>query len=303
LQDIVLRELADGVPPGVHLERVNMIVGYFLDDAAPILRLDHWKIGFREGLARLAWVAASVAALFPAARFLDRAAARAPQAAIAFDRENGASLAWLTALLTPLQRSPWGILFTSELLIILRTRPAWWWLALLVTWAMQLFATLTPNPPLYSVAMAVVFAWALLLDIFSRTVLRDIETNTQGLIFTSVSADNRIVITRWVVLVALAWLCTLPAMLRCAVQAPPVALNVLLLGVSIPTLAMAVGALVRAPRLFELFFCTMAYLTYSGFDMLNVILIDGRLRLIHLMMAGLGWLLLKLMWDRLRTRQ
>ena len=67
-----------------------------------------------------------------------------------------------------------GTLVAAETLLVLRARPLWWWAAWPPLWGVQAFG------PRHAVAMAMLGGWTLLLDVFSRTALRDHEHRTRS---------------------------------------------------------------------------------------------------------------------------
>jgi hypothetical protein len=109
------------------------------------------------------------------------------------------------------------------------------------------------------VAICVILAWVLLIDVFARLVLREQETRTGGLVFTAPAAQRRLTVARALVSVGLAWTVTLPAVLRLAPSQPTVALATLAVGASFAMWGMATGALARNGRLFELVALCAAY--------------------------------------------
>jgi hypothetical protein len=148
---------------------------------------------------------------------------------------------------------------------VLRQRRWWWWLALLVVFGVQAFA----DPK--GMSIAVIFAWLLLIDVFARLVLREQETRTAGLVFTAASARLRLPLARLLVSIGLAWAVTAPAMLRMASSQPAIALATLVVGASIVLWGMAVGALARNGRPFELALLAVGYGGMQGAALLNVI--------------------------------
>jgi hypothetical protein len=169
-------------------------------------------------------------------------------------------------VLSPVERwLPGGVLAAAELRLVLRARRWWWWLALLGVIGTQLFA-----PP-KAMAIATIIAWVLLLDVFARLVLREQETRTAGLVYTAPTMRLQLPLTRALVSIGLAWALTLPAMLRLAVTHPQAALATLVVGASLALWGMAVGAVARNGRLFELLALGAAYVGVQGAAILNVI--------------------------------
>ena len=173
---------------------------------------------------------------------------------------------WLDWLLAPAERwLPGGALVAAELRLVLRQRRWWWWLALLVVFGVQAFGA--PK----GMSIAVIFAWLLLIDVFARLVLREQETRTAGLVFTATAARLKLPVARLLVSIGLAWVVTLPAMLRMASSEPTIALGTLVVGASIALWGMAIGAVSRNGRPFELALLAVGYGGMQGAALLNVI--------------------------------
>jgi hypothetical protein len=173
---------------------------------------------------------------------------------------------WLDWLLVPVERGlPGGALVAAELRLILRGRRWWWWLALLVVAGVQAFAEAK------GMSIAVVLAWVLLIDVFARLVLREQETGTAGLVFTAPASGLKLPVTRAVVSIGLAWAVTLPALLRMAASQPTIALAILVVGASLALWGMAIGAVARNGRVFEVLALLAAYGGLQGAALLNVI--------------------------------
>ncbi len=306
LQEFILRGLensgnASGGAP-IPLDRVNILLGGFLEVQPQLLSFKNQIFTLNESLGRYVWLLLSLCGLYLVSFFLPQAAAKTKRVSLAFDKERGATLAWVTKLLSPLQNSQWGILLSSELLVILRTRGIAWWGAVIIVWFIQIFGVLSANPMhLFTLVMGVAGGWLLLLDILSRTVLRDIETNTHGFIFTTIAANTKILQVRLGAVLLLTWICTLPAILRCLVVAPLVALNIIIIGAATVTLAMVLGALSRNARLFELLACACFYMTYEGLTFINVVDLSDTIRWWHISILIISTLMLKSAWGRLRV--
>jgi hypothetical protein len=198
-------------------------------------------------------------------------------------------LRWLDWLLVPVERwLPGGALVAAELRLVLRQRRWWWWLALLVVFGVQAFGA--PK----GMSIAVIFAWLLLIDVFARLVLREQETGTAGLVFTAASARLKLPAARAIVSIGLAWVVTLPAMLRMAASEPTIALATLVVGASIALWGMAVGAVARNGRPFELVLLAVGYGGMQGAALINVIVAPAdtlRWHLLALPIAFFGLLL------------
>jgi hypothetical protein len=136
---------------------------------------------------------------------------------------------------------------------------------MLVLFCFQAFAIIK------AVAITAILAWVLLIDVFARLVLREQETRTAGLVFTAASARARLTIARMLVSVGLAWAVTLPTMFRMASAEPAIALTTLVVGLSLAAWGMAVGALARNGRPFELAMLVVGYAGMQGAALVNVI--------------------------------
>ena len=262
-----------------------------LEGKAPVLLAwTHWNVSDADIRARGFWLALSLGVLLLAAPVLDVCAAHVGKPGRA--RSEGARLRWLEKALSPLQRTPFGTFVAAELRLVLRPRRAWWWLALLGALGTQLFA------PDKALAVAVIVAWVLLLDVFARLVLREHETRTDALVFTAPNMRMRLLTVRAIVGIGLAWLVTLPALLRLAVAHPQAAFATLVAGVSIALWGLACGALFRNGRLFELLALIAAYVSVQGALVLNVIVAPMDTLRWHLLALPLALGVLALGWRR-----
>jgi hypothetical protein len=141
-------------------------------------------------------------------------------------------------------------------------------------------------------SIAVIFAWLLLIDVFARLVLREQETRTAGLVFTAASARLKLPLARLLVSIGLAWAVTLPAMIRMASSQPAIALATLVVGASIVLWGMAVGALARNGRPFELALLVVGYGGMQGAALINVIVAPADTLRWHLMALAIALALL-----------
>lgn len=238
--------------------------------------------------ARAFWFGLALVLLGLAVPLLDRCAAHVGGPGKA--RSDGARLRWLEVLLAPLQRGPFGALVAAELRLALRPRRAWWWLLLLVAWGVQAFA------PAKAMAIAVIGAWVLAMDVFARLILRERETGTAALVFTAPDMHLRLLAVRMLVGIGLAWTLVLPALLRLAALQPVAAFATLVAGGSIAMWGLATGALFRNGRLFELLLLAAAYVGVQGALVLNVMVDPVATLRWHLLalpvalgMLALGW--------------
>jgi hypothetical protein len=266
-----------------------------LEGKAPVL-LDwtHWQLSAATLRARGAWLGLALVLLVLAVPFLDRCAAHVgnPRKALG----DGARLRWLDAVLSPLQRGTFGTLLAAEVRLALRPRKAWWWLALLAAMGVQAFA------PEKAMAVAVIVAWVLAMDVFARLVLREHETRTAALVFTAPGMRTRLLQVRALVAVGLAWLLVLPAILRLAVVNPQAALSALVVGASLAAWGMATGVLFRNGRMFELALLALAYIGVQGGLLLNVAVAPMDTLRWHLLGLPLALAILAIGWPRMETR-
>jgi hypothetical protein len=118
---------------------------------------------------------------------------------------------------------------------------------------------------------AILAGWMLSMDVFARAVLREHDTRTSALVFTASGIRHRLLAARVVVGIGMAWLVTLPALLRLAAQQPAAALTLAVAGVSIALWGLALGALFRNARPFELVLVAAAYFSMQGALVLNAL--------------------------------
>ena len=285
-------DLSRGFPQVDAGKELGLSVGkQMLEGKAPkLLDWAHWPVSDADLRARGFWLALSLGVLLLAAPVLDACAAHVGKPGKAHG--EGARLRWLEKALSPLQRTPFGALVAAELRLVLRPRRAWWWLALLGTLGTQLFA------PHKAMAVAVIVAWVLSLDVFARLVLREDETRTAALVFTAPGMRTRLLAVRAIVGIGLAWVVTLPASLRLAVVHPTAALTTLVAGVSIALWGLACGALFRNGRMFELLALMAAYTSVQGALVLNVLVAPMTTMRWHLLAWPLALAVLALGWRR-----
>ena len=158
----------------------------------------------------------------------------------------------------PIERGAAGLLLASELRLVLRGRPLWWWAVLAVSAVVQVVA------PAEAMAGAVVVAWMVSLDVFGRSLLRERDTRTADLVMTAPRAATRLLAARTAVALLLAIGPVLPAMLRMAMQTPPAALPLLATAALVALSGLALSAACRSPRPYELAMAFCAYLGVMG---------------------------------------
>jgi hypothetical protein len=252
-----------------------------------------WSPQARDLPGRAGWVLIALFGTLLAAPFLDKAAAHAGRAT---QRGTGAGLrlAWLEWLLRPFATSRLGALTAAELRGVLRARRRFWWLAAFGVFALQAFGTGT------GFAVAVIGGWFLSLDAFARLLLRERDHGTAALVFTAPGATGRLLGARVLAGLALAWGFTLPAMARMAAAQPTVALAIVLAGASFALCGLALAAVCRNPRPFELAAVFAAYVSLQGEPWLNVVAAPDQTLALHAWLLPVAALLVVAFWPRLR---
>lgn len=216
-----------------------------------------WEVDARQLPGRALWLAISLALVVAAAPLLDWAASKGLRVTAARDN-GGRALRWLDRALAPLARGPVGILATAELSLALRQRRAWWWLAAVGSLVAQAVA---PDKGLHA---ALLLAWLLPLDILARSLLRERDHGTGGLVFTAPGVTLRLACARWLVSVALLAALSLPGLVRLAITSPAGALAVVVIILSLATWGLASAATFHNPRPFELAMVGCAYVGVQG---------------------------------------
>lgn len=255
---LVQRDMLRTLPviaPGVDANQMNIGMNQ-LDKPVTLFDWTHWPVAWRDIAGRGLWVLISLLATVALAPVVDWAAARTTSARPA--ARPGRRLRWLDALLRPLESFNAGRLLASELRLMLRQRRLWWWAALLVCWGLQAGA-----PVLVQVG-AVIAAWMISLDLFARSLLRERETGTAALVMTATRASTRLLTARALAALLLAVVSVLPALVRWSLASPPVALSLLATAVAVAVAGLALAALCRSPRPFELAMVLLAYLGVQG---------------------------------------
>lgn len=264
-----------------------------IDHPPTLMPWRHWEIRPGDMLGRLFWLAFGVGGVLLAVPFLDRAAARATGVQVRQQRP-GLRLRWLDKLLAPLERRGLGLLAIAELKLALRQRGRLWWLVLLVALGMQLFA------PVEGMMAGLLLAWLLPLDVYARNVLRERDTGTSGMVFSAAGISRRLLASRVTVGLVLAWGLTLPALLRLSATQPAMALAVFVVGASIVLWGLALGALCRNPRPFELVMVAAAYIALQGGGWLDVRPNPWGSVGEHALVLPLAAMLVMFFWPRLR---
>lgn len=284
------------VAAAIGQERGGLSVGVqVLEGARPVLfDWTHWAVGADALAGRGFWFALAILGLLAAAPLLDRFAAH--RGSTRSLSTEGRDLRWLDAVLAPLRRTPFGSLVAVEAGLALRPRRWRWFVAMAIVVAAQTFA------PEKGLAIAILAGWLLGMDLFGHAVLREYETRTAALVFTAPGMRHRLLLARLVVGTGLAWLATLPALLRLALQQPWAALAVLVAGASVALWGAALGALFRNSRPYELLLVGAAYGSVQGALILNV-LVDPRQTVAwHAAGVPLAAVALAFAWQRMITR-
>ena len=258
--------------------------------SAPLVRFTWttWDVRPAVLWGRMLWLVAAAVGVLLAVPLLDWAAARTTPSAGDDGRRAPRTLRWLRALLTPLQGSRLGVLVAAEVFIVLRLRPLWWWAAWLPLWGVQAFG------PRHAAALAMLGGWTLLLDVFSRTALRDHEHRTLDLVATAPGARRRLVLARAAACVGLAWLAAAPGLLHESFVHPTVAATAFVMAASIALCGLAAGRLARSSRPFELVFLAVAYATTQGLPWLDASAHGNAVTLAHFAAAVIAAIVLAL---------
>jgi hypothetical protein len=253
-----------------------------------------WHFQGPELLGRLAWLALALAGVLMGAPLLDRVAVLGRTLEQSAAGKGGARNGRVLALLIrPLQGSRFGTLLAADLLLTLGRRNLWWWLGVWCVAGAQLLV------PVRFAGVAVIAAWLLLIDIYSGAALREREARATAVVFSAAHALRNIFLARWLMLLMLGLLLTLPATLRLAGAMPLASLAILALGASLASWAMALAAITRNSRSAELALCVLAYLGAQGMAVSNVIVAPGWTASLHLALLPVAALALWFSWPRL----
>lgn len=250
-----------------------------------------WSPGGMDIVGRLLWPLSCLVGLLALAPLLDWSAARTASPADHSKGGAGLRLRWLDPLLWPLERFAFGRLFAAEMKLVLRQRPLHWWLFALGAAGLQLFAAGEGQ------AAGVVLGWLLLLDVFSRAVLREQDGATASLLLSAPNARWRLLGVRITVALGLAVLVVSPAALRDLVAQPTAVVALLALAATVALAGLGLGALCRNPRPFEIAFALMAYIGLQNDALFNpypqpqwTAAVHAVLVPLWLAMMWLGWL-------------
>ena len=259
-------------------------------DVPPNFAWKRWQVRPIDVAGRGLWLLLSVLGVLAAAPLLAWAAARGLSSRARAG--GGRRLRWLDRLLMPLARRPLGILVTAELKPWLRERRAWWWLLVLLAFGLQAFA----QPK--AMALGLLLAWLLPIQLLARSILQERAQRTGGLVFTASGIVPRLLAARFLVGFGLLLALSLPALLRMS-GAPMSALAVATVAASLASWGLALGAVTRHARVFELLLVATFYAAVQGAGLYDVGAgAQATLRL-HGMGLAAAWVLLAWGWPRL----
>jgi hypothetical protein len=258
------------------------------DHRPPNFEWRRWQVRPMDVLGRALWLLASVLGVLAAAPLLDWAASRG--LASRQRRGSGRRLRWLDRLLAPIAKRPLGMLVVAEAKPWLRDRALWWWALALLAIGLQALGSAK------AMAMGLLLALALPMDLLARIGLQEVERRTGALVFTAQGIVPRLLAARFAVSVGVLVALCLPTLLRLPVYGSLAALAVI---TSLASWALALGVVTRAPRLFELLLATTLYMALQGSAIFDV----GAGAAATLIRHGWGllpaWALLAWGWPRL----
>ncbi len=234
---------------------------------AGMVRFDwkQWQPRPMDVLGRLLWLLAAMVGVLAAAPLLDWSAARSTASDARKNGGMGRSLKWLDRLLKPIERGPFGTLVAAELKLVLRQRRTWWWLAALGLGIAQLANTGE------NLQLVICLAWLLPLDVLARLALREVDTGTGALVFSSPRVLWRLLGVRFVVGLLLAVGVVLPALLKLLAMGGTGGVALLVISASLVAWGLALGLVCRNPRIFELLMLAITYVAIQGAAIMDVL--------------------------------
>ncbi len=291
---LVMRDLTRLRPPQAEDVGFSLNVGsQALEGRAPeLFDWTVWPMQARDLGGRLVWFGLALGLVLAAVPVLDRFAARSSAETVRA-RLGGRRLRWLDRLLAPLRALPLGALMAVELLQVLRRRAWWWWIAALVFAGMQLFA------PEKGLQVAVIGAWVLWLDVFSRLALRETEHGTAALVLSAPGMRWRLLAARLATALLLGWGAVLPALLRTAGSDTMVFQALLAAGASLALWGLALAVCLRVSRPFELVLLMLAYVGLQDGGPLALVTAPQWALGVHLLGLAPAIALLALGWIRM----
>lgn len=227
------------------------------------LNWSQWNPPANYVLGRLALLFIALALVSIAALFLDKSASHSSSMS-SYEQPKIKQLRLLAWLLKPLYLSPITTLIAVELQSILRTRSIGWWAILMGTIIVQMTGELP------SVALALAIVWLLFIDVYSQSALKEKSFATQHIINTISHAQWRVYGARWASVVLLAFIFTLPSIVKYAATQPLVVSAIIGISVSMPTVALVVGRIFNTSRLFELYLCLAVFTAFEQQWFVNV---------------------------------
>ena len=254
-----------------------------------------WTPRTPDMVGRGLWVLFSMLGVLASSRLLDWSAARGTVAA-KNRSQAGARLRWLDRLLDPLARMPFAQLVVAELKLALRQRRVWWWLVALAAFGLQLFGAGD------GFQIGMVLAWLLPLDILARHILREHEQGTGALVFTAPRIVGRLLAARFMVGFGLLLILSLPGTVRQLIQHPVAGLAALAVSAAIASWGLALGALCRNGRPFELILVAAAYMSMQGLPIFDLHAGATNTLLWHTIALLPAWALLAITWPKLARR-
>ena len=271
----------------------GLSIGSTIIKGTPVLfEWTQWTPRWADLFGRLLWPLLSMLAVIAMAPMLDWAAAKTSARPALAGHHAGRTLRWLDLLLSPLDRHPLGTLLAAELKLVLRQRRLWWWLALIVLAAVQAFA------PIKAVGIACIGAWLISIDVLSRGVLRERESGTSALIYSAADARLRLLMVRTLTALTLTIVPVLPTLMRMLNTQPQIATAVLMIAISVAIAGLAIGALCRNARPFELLLVILAYVGVQGQGTLNGVMDPVATIAQHVLVLPIVCVLLLILWPR-----
>jgi len=232
------------------------------DDGVRTFEWKRWDPRPMDLVGRALWVLLALGGVLAAAPMLDWAASRGIGARAR--STAGRQLRWLDGLLKPFARGAFGVLAVAEFKLALRERKLWWWLAALVLFGVQLFGSAK------ALQVALLLSWLLPIDLLARSVLRERDNGTGALVFSAPRMLGRLLGVRFAVGSALLLGLSLPGLLRLGASQPLALLAALAAIASIVSWGLALGALLRNARLFELLLVGSIYVGLQGAPLFDV---------------------------------
>lgn len=254
-----------------------------------------WSPRPMDLVGRVIWVGLALLGVLLAAPLLDWAAAKTTVRR-ASRSGAGARLRWLDGPLNAIARGRVMSLAAAELRLFLRQRRTWWWLALVAALALQAFGR--GNNALQ---FGLLLAWLLPLDLLARGILREQENSTGELVFSAPGIVWKLLASRFVGAFLLLLVMTTPALLRLGAVAPAALAAGVVVCASIASWGIALSALCRNARPFELLLVLLAYASVQGSPIFDLSISPWHTLLWHGLLLLPCWLGLLWSWPRLAS--